>query len=58
MRQRQPIPPKATFSDGSPFERLAKTMRALIGVPKRELEEMLAQERADKPSKRKLAARR
>lgn len=50
-RQRQPIPPKATF-EGSPFERFAKTVRALIGVPKKDLDELLKQEEAEKREKR------
>jgi hypothetical protein len=30
----------------SPFQRFAKVMRALVAVPKKELEEKLAQERS------------
>ncbi len=52
MRRRRPIPPKATF-DGPPFERFAKTMRALIGVPKRELADLLKKEQPAKHDARR-----
>ena len=51
MKPRQPIPPKATF-EGLPFERFVKTMRALIHVPKKELDEILEKEKAEKRMER------
>jgi len=51
VKPRQPIPPKATF-EGLPFERFVKTMRALIHVPKKELDEILEKEKAEKRMER------
>jgi hypothetical protein len=40
-------------SPESAFQRFAKTVRALVAVPKRELEEKLAQSKASRDTKRK-----
>lgn len=40
----------------SPFQRFAKTMRALVAVPKRELDEKLAEEKAKREEKTKIAS--
>lgn len=38
--------------DSSPFERFAKTMRALVAVPKREVDEKIAEDRERKNKRR------
>jgi hypothetical protein len=40
-------------SPESAFQRFAKTMRALVAVPKRELEEKIANDKAERSESRK-----
>jgi len=47
MKQRRPTIAH-TVPDESPFQRFAKAMRALVAVPKRELDKIVAKGRAEK----------
>jgi hypothetical protein len=46
--------PVVNCQQATQFEKFAKSMRALMAVPKRELDELLAKEKAGKSAKSRL----